>query len=114
MTNIELLKTIRDALIAAVEVMENRLDDCDQNEPDEAPDTPCPVDLMEAYKQNRLGCRATNCLLRVGVHTLNEAVERFKTPEELMKVRNLGRRSMDELIAFSHKCGMRWAWEVEE
>lgn len=114
MTNIELLKAIRDALIAAVKVMENRLDDCDASEPDEEPELPVPVDLMEAYKQNRLGCRATNCLLRAGVHTLNEAVERFKTPEELMKVRNLGRHSMDELIAFAHSCGLKWKWEVEE
>lgn len=114
MSNIELLKVFHDVLLQAAKGIEAVLDDCDQNEPDEAPDTPCPVDLMEAYKQNRLGCRATNCLLRAGVHTLNEAVERFKTPEELMKVRNLGPRSMDELIAFGHKCGMRWAWEVEE
>lgn len=111
MTNVELLKVFHDVLLQSAKGIEAVLDDCDQNEPDEEPELAVPVDLMEAYKQNRLGCRATNCLLRVGVHTLNEAVERFKTPEELMKVRNLGRRSMDELIAFAHSCGLKWKWE---
>ena len=34
------------------------------------------------------------------------------TPEELMKVRSLGRHSMDELIAFAHSCGLKWKWEA--
>ena len=110
MTNIELLKTIRDALIAAVEVMENRLDDCDASEPDEAPDTACPVYPL---KDLGLSTRAYHCLVRAGFTTLNEVVNRLETPEHLMAVRNLGVRSHAEVIECAHRCGLRWAWEVE-
>ncbi len=44
-----------------------------------------------------LSVRAFNCLKRAGVNTVGDLVS--KSPEEMMKVRNLGRKSLEEVIA---------------
>jgi DNA-directed RNA polymerase subunit alpha len=43
-----------------------------------------------------LSVRAFNCLKRAGVNTVGDLVS--KTPEEMMKVRNLGRKSLEEVV----------------
>lgn len=43
-----------------------------------------------------LSVRASNCLKRTGILTVQQLCE--KTPEEMMKVRNLGRKSLDEVL----------------
>ncbi len=43
-----------------------------------------------------LSVRAFNCLKRAGVNTVNDLIN--KTPEEMMKVRNLGKKSLEEVI----------------
>lgn len=43
-----------------------------------------------------LSVRAFNCLKRAGVNTVNDLID--KSPEEMMKVRNLGKKSLDEVI----------------
>ena len=42
-----------------------------------------------------LSVRSSNCLRRAGINTVEELCQ--KTEEELMKVRNLGRKSLDEV-----------------
>ena len=42
-----------------------------------------------------LSVRSFNCLKRAGINTVEELTNR--TPEDMMKVRNLGRKSLDEV-----------------
>ncbi|MBQ3087845.1 MAG: DNA-directed RNA polymerase subunit alpha [Clostridia bacterium] len=44
-----------------------------------------------------LSVRSFNCLKRANIHKVGDLIE--KTEEEMMKVRNLGRKSLDEVIA---------------
>ncbi len=44
-----------------------------------------------------LSVRSYNCLKRAGLNSVGELIE--KTPEEMMKVRNLGRKSLEEVEA---------------
>ena len=42
-----------------------------------------------------LSVRSYNCLKRAGINTVEELCN--KTPEDMMKVRNLGRKSLEEV-----------------
>ena len=44
-----------------------------------------------------LSVRSYNCLKRAGIHTVADLTR--KTEEDMLKVRNLGRKSLDEVIA---------------
>lgn len=44
-----------------------------------------------------LSVRAFNCLKRAGVNSVGDLIN--KSPEEMMKVRNLGKKSLEEVIA---------------
>ena len=44
-----------------------------------------------------LSVRSYNCLKRAGINTVSELTS--KTPEDMMKVRNLGRKSLEEVLA---------------
>lgn len=44
-----------------------------------------------------LSVRAFNCLKRAGVNTVQDLVN--KSPEEMMKIRNLGKKSLEEVIS---------------
>ncbi len=44
-----------------------------------------------------LSVRSFNCLKRAGIHTVEDLTN--KTEEDMMKVRNLGRKSLEEVIA---------------
>lgn len=46
-----------------------------------------------------LSVRSYNCLKRAGINTVEELIN--KTPEDMMKVRNLGRKSLEEVQAKS-------------
>ena len=43
-----------------------------------------------------LSVRSYNCLKRAGINTVEELIS--KTPEDMMKVRNLGKKSLDEVL----------------
>ena len=43
-----------------------------------------------------LSVRSYNCLKRAGINTVEELTT--KTPDEMMKVRNLGKKSLDEVL----------------
>lgn len=51
-----------------------------------------------------LSVRSYNCLKRAGINTVEELTS--KTPEEMMKVRNLGRKSLEEVLAKLNELGL--------
>ena len=51
-----------------------------------------------------LGVRSFNCLKRAGINTVEELCN--KTPEDMMKVRNLGKKSLDEVLLKLKKYGL--------
>ena len=51
-----------------------------------------------------LSVRSYNCLKRAGINTVQELIN--KTPEDMMKVRNLGRKSLDEVLAKLKEVGL--------
>ncbi|MBO6148493.1 MAG: DNA-directed RNA polymerase subunit alpha [Lachnospiraceae bacterium] len=51
-----------------------------------------------------LSVRSYNCLKRAGINTVAELVN--KTPEDMMKVRNLGRKSLEEVLAKLNELGL--------
>lgn len=51
-----------------------------------------------------LSVRSYNCLKRAGINTVQELIN--KTPEDMMKVRNLGKKSLDEVKAKLEELGL--------
>ena len=51
-----------------------------------------------------LSVRSYNCLKRAGINTVAELINR--TPEDMMKVRNLGRKSLEEVLAKLKELGL--------
>ncbi len=51
-----------------------------------------------------LSVRSSNCLMRAGISTVGELCSR--TLEELLKVRNLGRKSLEEILGKLHEMGL--------
>ena len=58
-----------------------------------------------------LSVRAFNCLKRAGVNTVQDLV--YKSPEEMMKVRNLGKKSLEEVISKLASLGFNLSAEEE-
>ena len=53
--------------------------------------------LEMSIDELELSVRSYNCLKRAGINTVEELTN--KTPDDMMKVRNLGRKSLDEVYA---------------
>ncbi|NLF80674.1 MAG: DNA-directed RNA polymerase subunit alpha, partial [Clostridia bacterium] len=51
-----------------------------------------------------LSVRSYNCLKRAGIHTAQELAN--KTEEEMMKVRNMGRKSLEEVVTKLEELGL--------
>ena len=51
-----------------------------------------------------LSVRSYNCLKRAGINTVMELTN--KTPDDMMKVRNLGRKSLDEVLGKLKELGL--------
>ncbi len=51
-----------------------------------------------------LSVRSYNCLKRAGINTVSELCN--KTPDDMMKVRNLGRKSLEEVLAKLDELGL--------
>ncbi|MCR5210822.1 MAG: DNA-directed RNA polymerase subunit alpha [Lachnospiraceae bacterium] len=58
-----------------------------------------------------LSVRSFNCLKRAGIDTVEQLIN--KTPDEMMKVRNLGKKSLDEVLAKLKELGLHLRNEVE-
>ena len=58
-----------------------------------------------------LSVRSFNCLKRANIHKIGDLIE--KTEEDMMKVRNLGKKSLDEVIAKLAQFGLSLRQEDE-
>ncbi len=80
---------------------------------DEAKTTPTMVEREEAIKEKVLemtieeldmSVRSFNCLKRAGIDTVEDLTN--KTQEDMIKVRNLGKKSLEEVISKLHSLGL--------
>lgn len=60
--------------------------------------------LEMAIEELELSVRSYNCLKRAGISTVRELCD--KTQDEMMKVRNLGRKSLDEVLEKLDELGL--------
>ena len=61
--------------------------------------------LEMSIDELELSVRSYNCLKRAGINTVEELTN--KTPEDMMKVRNLGRKSLEEVLAKLKELGLK-------
>ena len=61
--------------------------------------------LEMSIDELELSVRSYNCLKRAGINTVEELTN--KTSEDMMKVRNLGRKSLDEVLAKLKELGLQ-------
>ena len=80
---------------------------------DEAKNAEIMVEREETIKEKVLemtieeldmSVRSFNCLKRAGIDTVEDLINR--TEEEMMKVRNLGKKSLEEVIHKLHSLGL--------
>ena len=63
------------------------------------------VDILSMnIDELELSVRSYNCLKRAGINTVAELTN--KTSEDMMKVRNLGRKSLEEVLAKLKELGL--------
>ena len=67
--------------------------------------------LEMTIEELELSVRSFNCLKRAGISTVEDLTN--KTDAEMMKVRNLGKKSLEEVIAKLHSLGLDFAKEDE-
>ena len=61
--------------------------------------------LEMSIDELELSVRSYNCLMRAGINTVEELTN--KTSEDMMKVRNLGRKSLEEVLAKLKELGLQ-------
>ena len=61
--------------------------------------------LEMTIEELELSVRSYNCLKRAGINTVEELCS--KTPEDMMKVRNLGRKSLEEVLGKLKELGLQ-------
>lgn len=57
----------------------------------------------------QLSVRSYNCLKRAGINTVEDILK--LSEEEMMTVRNLGRKSTEEVVGKIHSLGLKMKWE---
>ena len=67
--------------------------------------------LETSIEELELSVRSFNCLKRAGIATVEDLIS--KSESEMMKVRNLGKKSLDEVTAKLHSLGLDFAEEEE-
>ena len=67
--------------------------------------------LEMTIEELELSVRSFNCLKRAGIATVEDLTNRSES--DMMKVRNLGKKSLDEVIAKLHSLGLNFAEEDE-
>ena len=67
--------------------------------------------LETSIEELELSVRAFNCLKRAGIATVEDLTNRSEN--DMMKVRNLGKKSLDEVTAKLHSLGLSFAEEDE-
>ena len=61
--------------------------------------------LEMTIEEMDLSVRSYNCLKRAGIHTVEDLTK--KTEDDMLKVRNLGKKSLDEVIAKIESYGLK-------
>ena len=67
--------------------------------------------LETSIEELELSVRSFNCLKRAGIATVEDLTNRSEN--DMMKVRNLGKKSLDEVIAKLHSLGLSFAEDDE-
>ena len=67
--------------------------------------------LEMSIDELELSVRSYNCLKRAGINTVQELIN--KTPEDMMKVRNLGRKSLEEVQNKIKELGLEFSTSEE-
>ena len=67
--------------------------------------------LETSIEELELSVRSFNCLKRAGISTVEDLTNRSEN--DMMKVRNLGKNSLDEVIAKLHSLGLNFRQEDE-
>ena len=67
--------------------------------------------LETSIEELELSVRSFNCLKRAGISTVEDLTNRSEN--DMMKVRNLGKKSLDEVIAKLHSLGLNFKQEDE-
>ncbi len=67
--------------------------------------------LEKSIEELELSVRSFNCLKRAGISTVEDLIN--KSESEMMKVRNLGKKSLNEVIAKLHELGLEFTQEEE-
>ncbi len=81
--HIELLEKLADVMNGEGIIQEPKVD-------------PLPQILDKSIEDMDLSVRSFNCLKRAGIHTIRDLTQ--KAEDDMLKVRNLGRKSLDEVI----------------
>lgn len=63
------------------------------------------IELQTLYDNGEISIRTHNCLRRAGMLTLGDVADR--TPEDMMHVRNLGRKCLDEILRVLKQYGLQ-------
>ncbi len=61
--------------------------------------------LEKTIEEMELSVRSYNCLKRAGIHTVEDLTK--KTEDDMLKVRNLGKKSLDEVILKLESLGLK-------
>ena len=69
------------------------------------PTDPLPKILEMSIEEMDLSVRSYNCLKRAGIHTIEDLTK--KTEDNMLKVRNLGKKSLDEVILKLNSYGLK-------
>ena len=82
--------------LSMITKMTNEVLDKEENEKEKV--------LVMSIDELELSVRSYNCLKRAGINTVEELTNR--TSEDMMKVRNLGRKSLEEVLAKLKELGL--------
>lgn len=111
--------TAKEAVSLAAKILNDHLE-LFVNLSEEAKKTEIMVEREETIKEKVLemtieeldmSVRSFNCLKRAGIDTVEDLVNR--TEEDMMKVRNLGKKSLEEVIQKLHSLGLELKKEEE-
>jgi DNA-directed RNA polymerase subunit alpha len=67
--------------------------------------------LLKSVDELELSVRSANCLKNAGIHIIGELVQ--KTEAEMLKTRNFGRKSLNEIKEILSEMGLSLGMKIE-
>jgi DNA-directed RNA polymerase subunit alpha len=67
--------------------------------------------LLKSVDELELSVRASNCLKNAQIKTISELVQ--KTEHEMLKTKNFGRKSLNEIKEVLHSMGLRLGMRLD-